>query len=114
MLNMIYTVFVQQTGGDMPGDTKPHKARKAKKRRRTRKTGDLSDLRRTLWQAIYQAEQVLLDADSDTATVLKCVHAISQAAGTYAKVVEVGELEARLAELEKSLGHRSNGRRAYA
>jgi len=97
----------------MPADTKTHKARSAKKRRRTRKTGDLSDLRSTLWQALYQAEQVLLDADSDTVTVLKCVHAISQAAGTYAKVVEVGEMEARLSELERGLETRRNGR-AYA
>ncbi len=97
----------------MPGDTKPHKARQAKKRRRARKIGDLTDLRRTLWQAIYQAEQMLLDADSDPATILKCVHAISQAAGSYAKVVEVGELEARLSELEKSLETRRNGK-AYA
>ena len=88
----------------MPGDTRPHKARQAKKkRRRARKMGDLQDARRVLWQALYEAERVLLDADNDAATTLKAVHAISQASTSYCRLVEIGELEARLSELEAAM-----------
>ena len=57
----------------MPGKTKPHKARRAKKRRRIRKVGDLKDMRRKLWQAITNAEDVRLDHESDAAIVLRAV-----------------------------------------
>ena len=100
----------------MPSKTKPHKARQAKKRRRIRKLGTLEDMRRKLWQAVTAAEDVLLDDESDNVMVLRAVHAITQASGAYAKLIEVGELEGRLAELEKSLESRAghtNGR-AYA
>ena len=100
----------------MPGDTKPHKARQARqKRRRIRKVGSLEDARRKLWQAVTCAEDVLLDDESDNVTALKAVHAITQATTAYAKLVEVGELEARLAELEAALEtRRQQNRRAYA
>ena len=98
----------------MPGDTKPHKAREAKKRHaRLRKSGTIADMQRELWRAILCAKDVLLDASNDPATTLKAVHAITSASTAYAKLVEVGELEARLSELEKSLENRHNGR-AYA
>jgi len=97
----------------MPADTKTHKARSAKKRRRIRKMGDLTDARRKLWQAITSTEDVLLDPQTDAIMLLKAVHAITSASTAYAKLIEVGELEARLAELEKSLAHQRNGR-AYA
>ena len=98
----------------MPTDTKPHKARVAKKRHaRLRKTGTIADMQRELWRAVLCAKDVLLDASTDAATTLKAVHAITTASTAYAKLIEVGELEARLAELEKSLENRHNGR-AYA
>ena len=101
----------------MPTDTKTHKARQAKSRRRIRKIGDLTDARRKLWQAITSAEQVLLDDQSDAVMVLKAVHAITSASTAYARLVEVGELEGRVSEversLEKGLENRHNGR-AYA
>lgn len=98
----------------MPSSTKPHTARTAKrKRRRIRKVGDLTDARRKLWQAITTAEDVLLSDQTDDQLALRAVHAITQATTAYAKLVEVGELEARLAELEMRLGQRRNGR-AYA
>ena len=54
-----------------------------------------------------------MDASADPTTTLKAVHAITSASTAYAKLVEVGELEARLGELEKSREKRHNGR-AYA
>lgn len=84
----------------MPGDTKPHKARQARKRRRA--AGSLDDARRVLWSALTAAETILDDATEqrDAPTVLKAVHALTQATAAYARVVEAGELEARLAEVE--------------
>lgn len=87
----------------MPGDTRPHKARQAKKRRRT--AGSIDDARRVLWRAMQAAETILDDAEDsrDAPTVLKAVHALTQATAAYARVVEAGELEARLAELEAAV-----------
>ena len=85
----------------MPGDTKPHKAREAKKRHaRLRKTGTIADMQRELWRAVLCATDVLLEPSTDAATTLKAVHAITSASTAYAKLIEVGELDARLAELE--------------
>lgn len=82
----------------------PHQARCARrKRRRIRKVGDLVDARRKLWQAIITAEDVLLDHESDTVMQLKAVHAITQATTAYAKLIEIGELQARLASLEEAI-----------
>ncbi|MCH8961710.1 MAG: radical SAM protein, partial [Bacteroidetes bacterium] len=72
-----------------------------KKRRRIRKIGDLKDARRKLWQAITSAEEVLLDDQSDAVMVLKATHAITSASTAYARLVEAGELEARVSELER-------------
>lgn len=81
----------------MPGDTKPHLARMA---RRARKAGSIADVRRKMWQAIICAEAVLFNDGSDAATLLRAVHAITQASTAYARIIETGELEARLAALE--------------
>jgi hypothetical protein len=70
-------------------------------RKRARKPGDLAGLRRMLWQALIEAERVLLESDNDELS-LKAVHAVSQAAGQYARLLEIGELEARVAALEAS------------
>ena len=75
----------------------PYKARLAKKR--PRNPGDLRQLTRVLWRAILEAEEILVNADDDELT-LRAVHAISQASGQYAKLIEVGEFEARLKAVE--------------
>ena len=43
----------------------------------------------------------------DEALVLKAVHATTQTAAAFARLVEVGELEARLSELEEALSERA-------
>ena len=96
----------------MPGDTKPHKARQAKKRHaRLRKSGSIADMKRELWRAILCAKDVLLDPSTDPATTLKAVHAITSASTAYAKLIEVGELEARLAELEMHIERQKTQKR---
>ena len=85
----------------MPGDTRPHLARLARaEHRRATEAGTLGDVRAKLWAAIERVE-TLTQAD-DAGTALKATHALVQACGAYVKVVEVGELEARLADLEAS------------
>jgi len=79
----------------------PHEARQAKKRKG--KPGDLPALLRVVWAALLEADQVLHSTDGDNPElVLKAVHAVSQCAGQYAKLLEVGELEARLTALEQA------------
>ena len=77
----------------------PHKARIAKKRKG--KPGDMPRLLRVVWSALLEAERVMESTDSDNPELtLKAVHAVSQCAGQYAKLLEVGELEARIVALE--------------
>lgn len=83
----------------MPPENRPHVARRAKKARRA---GTVEDVRLKLWNALLRAEDVLMDAD-DTATVLRAVHAMTQGAAAYARIVDAGELEARLAALEETM-----------
>lgn len=84
----------------------PTKARQAKKRRRKLKPGDLKDVQSVLWSAIIKLEQHLRDVteneeETDTGELCKLTHALSQSSSTYIKALEVGEYEARIAELER-------------
>jgi hypothetical protein len=77
----------------------PLPARQAKKQRA--KPGDLAALLRVVWGALLEADAVLQSTSEDHPELcLKAVHAVSQCAGQYAKLLEVGELEARIAALE--------------
>jgi hypothetical protein len=80
-----------------PNNPQTIQARMAKKKRQ--RTGDLKALQRKVWVALMYAEDVLEEA-TETELRLKAIHALSQCAGQYAKLLEVGELEARLTELE--------------
>ena len=65
--------------------------------------GNLRDLLQVLWQALLEAQAVLEAAgEAEAELKLKAVHAISQCGGQYAKLLEVGELEARLAAVEQA------------
>jgi len=85
----------------------PTAARQARKRKRRGKPGSIEDARALLWRALERAGE-LLEAETvedgvsrpDNHTALRAIHAISQGAAAYARIVEVGELEARLAALE--------------
>lgn len=74
----------------------PLKARIAQ--RRKRKAGSLKDVSRMLWEALETARELL--SEEDVQVRLKAIHALSQTASSYARVYEVGELEARLEALE--------------
>lgn len=79
-------------------DANPLKARIAQ--RRKRKAGTLKDVTGMLWEALEAARELL--SEEDTGTRLKAIHALSQTASSYARVYEVGELEARLEALEQA------------
>jgi hypothetical protein len=82
------------------GNPNPWHARHAK--RKVRKPGNLQQLQAKLWRALCEAEAVL-DTSEDPELTLKAVHAISQCAGQYAKLLEIGELEARVQALEQQM-----------
>jgi hypothetical protein len=77
-----------------------HLARLAK--RRARQPLQMADLLKILTSAIREAERLLYEA-TDPDFTLRCIHALSQAAGQYSKLMAEGELEARLAVLEETL-----------
>ena len=87
----------------------PSKARQAKKRKRRGKPGSIEDARALLWKALQRAGDIL-ESEDDTLS-LKAIHAVSQGAAAYARIVEVGELEARLTALEGGEGEDTPGPR---
>jgi hypothetical protein len=72
-------------------------------RKRRHKPGDLTQLRRVLWEVILEVEALLDEPQRSTEVVLKSAHALAQLAGAYTKLVETADLEQRLAKLEASL-----------
>jgi hypothetical protein len=79
----------------------PFQARLGRRRRR-RKVGDLAALRRKLWGAICEADDMLVGAEADELR-LKAIHALVQAGMAYARILEIGEHEARLRAIEEKL-----------
>jgi hypothetical protein len=71
-------------------------------RRRAYKAGDVGQLRRLVWQACLEAEAVLLSAE-DPEVILKACHAVSQCGRQYLRLLEVSEMEQRLAAVEAKL-----------
>ena len=76
----------------------PTAARQGKRKKRREQPGTLEDARALLWRALTRAGELL--EEEDPVLSLKAVHAVSQGAAAYARIVEVGEMEARLAALE--------------
>lgn len=76
----------------------PTQARMGKKARRREEPGTIAQAQALLWRALTRAGD-LLD-EEDPHLTLKAIHAISQGASAYARIVEVGELEARIEALE--------------
>lgn len=75
----------------------------------SKKTNDLARAATALRKALKTAA-ALLD-DPEPGTRLKAVHATATAAGTLAKLVEISDLEQRLAALEETLQQRPKLRR---
>jgi hypothetical protein len=72
-------------------------------RKRYRKPGDLTHLRTVLWRTILEVEALLDARPPSSELVIKSAHALAQLAGSYTKVVETADLEARLQALETAM-----------
>ena len=90
-----------------PNPTKARQAKAKKRRARAQTAGTVADLQLKLWRAMSAADDVLDDRAADAALKLRALHALTQASSAYLKVLEVGELEARMAALEDQLGDRT-------
>ena len=66
----------------------PHKARMGKKLRG--KPGDLPQLQRIVWDALKRVQGILEATVDDDEAALKAIHCLSQVAGQYAKLIEIG------------------------
>lgn len=85
----------------------PFKARQGRKRRQQEAAGSLADLQAALWRAIERLDASLTTGPGGRARgvddkALRRMHALCQLGGVYMKALEVGELEARIAALEKA------------
>lgn len=90
----------------------PHAARLSK--RRAHKPGNLQAILKILWTAITDAEHLLYTAGDDADLRLRCLHALSQSCGQYSKLLEIGELEARLSALEQAMKESNGAFHGYA
>ncbi len=71
-------------------------------RKRRRKPGDITALRRTLWAALLEIEDLL--AEPDPNMKLRAGHCLATLSGSYMKLLEQAELTTRLEALEAQLG----------
>lgn len=72
-------------------------------RKRHRKPGDLTQLRAVLWRTILEVEALLDMRPPSNELVIKSAHALAQLAGSYTRLVETADLEARLQALEAAM-----------
>jgi hypothetical protein len=76
--------------------------------KRPRKPGDITALQRKLWWAILRSEEVLDTPDTAAEQRVRAVHALTQAAATYANLLKTSDFEARLTAIEQAL-HQHGG-----
>jgi hypothetical protein len=78
---------------------KPHIARQAKRAKHQPRS--LQTLVATLWDALDEAAAIMQRAEGDEVK-LRAVHAVSQVGGQIGRLLEIGELEARLSAVEQA------------
>lgn len=72
------------------------------KKKRLRTSGSIEDLKLKVWQAIVEAERMVIEGDTDNKKV-QAIHALNSSAKTYLKIIEHADFEARLSTLETVL-----------
>ncbi|MBN4056297.1 hypothetical protein JYT20_01095 [Rhodothermus sp. AH-315-K08] len=96
----------------------PHRARQAKKHlNSTKDTGTLDNARRAIWRGVERLDAAIRshnvdvagaadfdDAERRAALLCKLVHALSQSASVFERLVDSTEYEARLRQLEQANG----------
>jgi hypothetical protein len=79
----------------------PYQGRIERKKKR-RANGDIEGATALVWRAMKKAETIM-KASQEHDVQLKAIHALSQSASVYARLIECGELEARLAAIETAM-----------
>ena len=76
-----------------------------KRPRKSRKAGDIEAVRLKIWRALSYAEWGMNRAAfaEDMTEMRAFIHALSQAAGQYAKIIEAGEMAADIELLKAQL-----------
>ena len=82
---------------------------KSSRERPHRAVGDLESLRRKMWQAVIEAEALLLRPRASTATKVRAIHALVQAGAAYHRLLQISEIEERIRRLEAAVLARRNG-----
>lgn len=67
------------------------------------KPGDAYKLRQRLWRAVDSAERLLYADGISFDEQIRAVHALVQAAGAYAKILETTELQEQIDALKEEL-----------
>jgi hypothetical protein len=72
---------------------------------RRKQPGSLDQVRAVMWEGIEMLQIHLSNqaAAADSKELCSLMHALAQAAGTYAKLKEVGEFEEELADMRREL-----------
>lgn len=78
-------------------------------RKRRHKPGDLTQLRRVLWDTILKVEALEDEPDCPADRLLRCAHALSQLSATYTRLIETADLAKRIEAIEARLGDREGG-----
>ena len=75
------------------------------RRIRIRKPGDLATLKKKMWLAVLSAQTILTSPDVTPDQQLRAVHALVQAGGAYAKLLETTDLQEQLEVLKAEMAH---------
>lgn len=85
-------------------------------RRPRPRPGDVGALRRTLWAAIRDVEELIHEPNMDSPCVvtidqqIRAVHALAALSGQYLKATDADELVARIEALESALEQNGDGK----
>ncbi len=89
----------------MPKPSKSNDQRPPVKLRQIRKPGDLASLKKKMWRAVLSAEDILTSPAISPDQQLRAVHALVQAGGAYAKLLEATDLQEQLDTLKQEVAH---------
>jgi uncharacterized small protein (DUF1192 family) len=87
----------------------PYRARMQKRLQRT--PGDLQDVKHRLWAVLLASYDDIVD-EPEPQVRRAHYYAFTAIVNTYSKLIEVGELEARIAALEQATAAERNGHHA--
>ena len=73
--------------------------------KRCNKPGDLRKLQQKLWRAVVASEALLLADGVNFDDQVRAIHALVQAGGAYAKLLEATDLQEQLDTLKQEVAH---------